>query len=112
MAELADARPRRAPKPDAGQGRVAEVAGNLEPVRTQPLAGSNPAPATKVSLDAVAEQTVTRRKQDSSIEAAVASRTGHSVGCECFHCVQTYRFIEQQRKSTEKKEEPKKAKRR
>jgi hypothetical protein len=64
-------------------------------------------------LDAVVSETKTRRKADDSIEAAVAARNpGHAVGCDCLHCTQTYRFIEQQRKDAEKKEEPKKKGRR
>jgi hypothetical protein len=85
--------------------------------RVPVVAGSAPGPDTRsdavaaVDLAAVAEQTKSRRISDSSIESAVASRTGHPVGHECFDCVQTYRFIKQQRDIAEK-EEPKKKGRR
>jgi len=32
-------------------------------------------------------------KNFSDIAVEVARRTGHSVGCECFHCLQTHRFL-------------------
>lgn len=46
---------------------------------------------------------------EDSIEAAVAIRAGHRVGCPCFHCAQTYRFIVSQRKSAEKATPPAKS---
>lgn len=88
----------------------------VEGVRVVERGAARPEPrrdaAPAVDLAAVAEQTRARRISDSSIEVAVASRNpGHEVGCECMACVQTYRFIEAQRKTAEK-EEPKKKVRR
>ena len=45
------------------------------------------------------------------IERDVARRTGHQVGCECFHCVQTHRFLAPQAPKKEEKK-PKKGRRR
>lgn len=44
-------------------------------------------------------------KQPDSVSAMVAGRTGHTEGCECMQCVQTQRFIEQQRKASQPKKE-------
>lgn len=67
-----------------------------------------------VDLAAVAEQTVTKRKEYNSLEHKVARRTGHPVGHECLECAGAYRFEEDLEKRERKveKEEPKKFKRR
>jgi mobilization protein NikA len=60
----------------------------------------------KVTLAEVAEQTHSRRTSDSSVAGMVASRTQHEIGCDCMQCVQTTRFIEQERARQPKEEKP------
>ena len=61
----------------------------------------------KVSLDDVVLSTTHREYAADSVEMMVAKRTGHEAGCGCMQCVQTTRFIEQQRKAAEPKKEKK-----
>jgi hypothetical protein len=54
------------------------------------------------SLDAARERSSLRDDEASSVAGAVAKRTGHSVGCDCFQCAQAARFIRSMRKSAKK----------
>lgn len=59
---------------------------------------------TAIDLAAVAEETVAKRTEYSSIQQRVARRTGHPVGHECMDCMGAYRF-EQDLERREKQEE-------
>lgn len=61
-----------------------------------------------VDLAAVAEETVTKRKEYGSLEHRVARRTGHPVGHECLQCVGAYRFEEDLEKRERNAEKGKK----
>lgn len=72
-------------------------------VRRVPEADAIPQPVAPPTLEDVAEETVTKRKEYGSLEHRVARRTGHPVGHECLQCVGAYRF-EQDLERREKKE--------
>lgn len=88
-----------------GASRGLRVRGGAEAARlahNQEVAGSSPAPATKVSLEDVVQETRARRASDDPIETAVAQKTGHEVGHQCLECVGVYRFILGQRQAEKK----------
>ena len=61
----------------------------------------------KVSLEDVVRSTAHREYAADSIEVMVAKRTGHEPGCDCMQCVQTTRWLTQQRQAAEPKKEKK-----
>lgn len=74
--------------------------------RTQPVRDSEPVRLVQQSTSAPERPTRSTAASDTrdAIALEVARKNGHPVGCECFHCLQTLRFLKPMVKKEEKKQ--------